>query len=627
MLAVGTVLNGKYRIERHLSSGGFGNTYIATNLTFNDMVAVKEFFMRGISQRDGDSSTISVSNPENRALFTEQLEKFKKEAQRIRLLRSPHIVRVHDLFEANGTAYYVMDYIDGGSLGERLKQTNTPLTEKETRKYLDQVIDALEAIHGVGLCHMDLKPENIMVDKDDNAVLIDFGASKRSDNERFTSTVSGVSYTNGYAPPEQLEQDTAHFGPWTDIYALGATLYKLLTNRKPPMPSAFYSDISPDKHNVLPFPEGVSRQLQQIIIQMMSVRWEDRPQSIAALRTMLTRFPDLGTSTNRVSEKQSAETRFKGTPSANNSYTIKEGTPLSRKWLFGIIGGLLFALVVIGVIILRSNQKQEVEEQLVEYDIKPQEDEALEQFHDSLEQERQEPIDRAEMAKDYRVINIGGEKKLGALVNGKLVKTDILSDEVLDEHDYDGNGINDCLICVRTRPETFAIVYYDEVFERFKEAQIDCGWAYDNVQCEEIKGKWFITVTKGIKKEYYQFNGSEVFIAETKTKRESSVKAYFSHMDVFQNDCSESWETREIPFDIDGDGINETFVFESDSSSPFQYGTAMELTIHWYDGKEARISHISEDYSILSSKTHGLYDILVGEAFIYKWNGQEYVCQ
>ena len=112
MLAVGTMLNGRYRIERHLSSGGFGNTYLARNLIFNDLVAVKEFFLRGITQRDGDS-TISVSNSDNKLLFDEQLEKFKKEAQRIRQLRSPHIVRVHDLFEANGTAYYVMDYIDG----------------------------------------------------------------------------------------------------------------------------------------------------------------------------------------------------------------------------------------------------------------------------------------------------------------------------------------------------------------------------------------------------------------------------------------------------------------------------------------------------------------------------------
>ena len=358
MLAVGTVLNGKYRIERHLSSGGFGNTYMATNLTFNDVVAVKEFFMRGISQRDGDSSTISVSNPENRDLFSEQLEKFKKEAQRIRQLRSQHIVRVHDLFEANGTAYYVMDYIDGESLAARLKRTNTPLTEAETRKYLGQVLDALETIHGAGLCHMDLKPENIMVDKADNAVLIDFGASKRSDNERFTSTVSGVSYTNGYAPPEQLEQDTAHFGPWTDIYALGATLYKLLTNRKPPMPSAIYSDPSPDKSSSLPFPMGVSGNLRQVILQMMSVRWNDRPQSVMALRRMLVQ-PMYDAQTYAIDPYGSPvalgdDTLVQGVQPANEGYVEVEVEPSSRKWLYGVIGFLTVALAVVAFMLLRS---------------------------------------------------------------------------------------------------------------------------------------------------------------------------------------------------------------------------------------------------------------------------------
>ena len=286
MLAVGTILNDRYRIERHLSSGGFGNTYLATSLIFNEMVAVKEFFLRGITQREGNS-TISVSNSDNKLLFDEQLKKFKKEAQRIRQLHSSNIVHVHDLFEANGTAYYVMDFIDGESLADRITRTGQPLSEAETRKYLDQVLDALNTIHGAGLLHMDLKPDNIMIDRNDNAVLIDFGASKRTANEQLTSTVTAVSYTSGYAPPEQIEQDTDHFGPWTDIYALGATLYQLLTNRKPPMPSAIYSDPTADKHQSLKFPEGVSVQMRQLIMKMMTVAWYGRPQSVEAVRHLM----------------------------------------------------------------------------------------------------------------------------------------------------------------------------------------------------------------------------------------------------------------------------------------------------------------------------------------------------
>lgn len=431
MLAVGTVLNGKYRIERHLSSGGFGNTYMATNLTFNDVVAVKEFFMRGISQRDGDSSTISVSNPENRDLFSEQLEKFKKEAQRIRQLRSQHIVRVHDLFEANGTAYYVMDYIDGESLAARLKRTNTPLTEAETRKYLGQVLDALETIHGAGLCHMDLKPENIMVDKADNAILIDFGASKRSDNERFTSTVSGVSYTNGYAPPEQLEQDTAHFGPWTDIYALGATLYKLLTNRKPPMPSAFYSDITPDKHEVLPFPEEVSSQMHQIIIQMMSVRWKDRPQSVTALRTMLappadedqTRVRAVNSTMNSDSED---ETMVRGAQPTNDGYEEENKASSTRKWLYGVIGALLMVLVGVGSLLYINSQKQKAEErELLVRDSIAQVQRIQQARQDSIERVRQDSLDAVnDSIEKARQIEEERQKEIRGMVDAYCKKVD-----------------------------------------------------------------------------------------------------------------------------------------------------------------------------------------------------------
>lgn len=433
MLAVGTVLNGKYRIERHLSSGGFGNTYMATNLTFNDVVAVKEFFMRGISQRDGDSSTISVSNPENRELFTEQLEKFKKEAQRIRQLRSHHIVCVHDLFEANGTAYYVMDYIDGESLGARLKRTNTPLTEAETRKYLGQVLDALETIHGAGLCHMDLKPENIMVDKADNAILIDFGASKRSDNERFTSTVSGVSYTNGYAPPEQLEQDTAHFGPWTDIYALGATLYKLLTNRKPPMPSAFYSDITPDKHEVLPFPEGVSSQMRQVIIQMMSVRWKNRPQSVTALRTMLappadedqTRVRAVNSTMNSYSED---ETMVRGAQPTNDGYEEVNKVSSTRKWLYGVIGALLIVLAGVGSLLYINSQKQKAEErELLVRDSIAQVQRIQQARQDSIERVRQDSLDAVnDSIEKARQIEEERQKEIRGMVDAYCKKVDEL---------------------------------------------------------------------------------------------------------------------------------------------------------------------------------------------------------
>ena len=123
MLNVGTVLKNTYRIERHLSSGGFGNTYIAKTIEFGDIVAIKEFYISGINGRDNYSRTVTVSNT-NQPFFSGQLEKFKKEARRLRSINHDNIVRVHDLFEENGTAYYVMDYIEGESFADMLKYRN-----------------------------------------------------------------------------------------------------------------------------------------------------------------------------------------------------------------------------------------------------------------------------------------------------------------------------------------------------------------------------------------------------------------------------------------------------------------------------------------------------------------------
>ena len=279
MLRVGTVLHGTYRIDRYLSSGGFGNTYVATNIQFGEQYAIKEFFMRGISQRDNNNTTVSVSNTDNRDTFASQLEKFKKEARRLRKLDNEHIVRVHDLFEENGTAYYVMDYIDGENLSDRLKRTGKPLSEAEVMQLLPQILDALQAAHKEGILHLDLKPANIMVDRQGVVKLIDFGASKQQSAQGGATTSTAVSYTNGYAPREQMEQNLEKFGPWTDFYALGATLYTLLTNKKPPLPSDIDDDESEDKKVALPMPASCSETLRKFVLCLLQTDKGKRPQS------------------------------------------------------------------------------------------------------------------------------------------------------------------------------------------------------------------------------------------------------------------------------------------------------------------------------------------------------------
>lgn len=287
LLHVGTFLHGTYRIDRYLSSGGFGNTYVATNIQFGEQYAIKEFFMRGVSQRDNNNTTVSVSNTDNRDTFASQLEKFKKEARRLRKLNNEHIVRVHDLFEENGTAYYVMDYIDGENLSDRLKRTGKPLSEAEVMQLLPQILDALEAAHKEGILHLDLKPANIMVDKQGVVKLIDFGASKQQSAQGGATTSTAVSYTNGYAPREQMEQNLEKFGPWTDFYALGATLYTLLTNKKPLLPSDIDDDGSVDKHFALPMPANSSEKLRKLVLWLMNTNKNRRPQNIEEIKEYL----------------------------------------------------------------------------------------------------------------------------------------------------------------------------------------------------------------------------------------------------------------------------------------------------------------------------------------------------
>ena len=198
MLPVGTVLDDRYRIERYLASGGFGNTYEATDTRFSSRVAVKEFFMRGTNHRSPDMTT--------------QLDKFKREARRIFNIRNDHVVHVIDLFDANGTSYYVMDLIEGESLSARVKRG--PMSEAEVRNVADQLLDALAAVHNAGFNHLDVKPANIMMDDKGHCTLIDFGASKQmSAEERTTMSTSGIAYTPGYAPIEQEGMYTKNIAP------------------------------------------------------------------------------------------------------------------------------------------------------------------------------------------------------------------------------------------------------------------------------------------------------------------------------------------------------------------------------------------------------------------------------
>lgn len=231
-----TLQNGKYTIERQLGQGGFGITYLATQDILDRKVAIKEFFFRDYCEREADSSTVSLGTQANKEIVERFLAKFIKEAQIISKFQHPNIIAIYDIFRENNTAYYVMEYLEGESLSDMVKRTGA-LIEPVAINYIKQVGSALSYIHERNINHLDVKPNNIMLRKGkDEVVLIDFGVAKQYDGQtKQGTTTTPVGISRGYSPAEQYRVNGVQsFSPQSDVYALAATLYKLLTGVTPP---------------------------------------------------------------------------------------------------------------------------------------------------------------------------------------------------------------------------------------------------------------------------------------------------------------------------------------------------------------------------------------------------------
>ena len=223
-----TPLNGKYIIGRALGAGGFGRTYIALDATLQVVVAVKELFIRNICYRDARSN-VSV-RPEDQGLFEENKRLFLNEARILAMFNEKDnegIVNVKDFFEEKNTAYIVMEYLNGETLKSRISRGR--MTMDETLKLFDPVRHALTKVHQFGVVHMDVSPDNIMVLVDGRAKLMDFGGAKKMGSNGETGQIS---FKKGYAPIEQRDINGV-IGPWTDVYALAATMYYCLTGERP----------------------------------------------------------------------------------------------------------------------------------------------------------------------------------------------------------------------------------------------------------------------------------------------------------------------------------------------------------------------------------------------------------
>ena len=274
--------NGRYRIVRKLGQGGFGITYEGVQTGLERTVAIKEFFMKDYCNRDDATSRVSVGSKGSAQQVDTFRKKFLKEARLIAQMGDvPHIIRIHDIFEENDTAYYVMEYINGGSL-KQLVAGKGALNEQQAVGYITQIGQALHSLHQHNILHLDVKPDNVLLNSRGEAVLIDFGVSKRYDKTGSQTSTTPVGLSKGYAPFEQYKDGGMElFTPATDIYSLGATLYFLLKGHTPPEADEVMENGLPQR------PANVSPAVWNAIEQAMQPLKKSRPQSVDVFLAML----------------------------------------------------------------------------------------------------------------------------------------------------------------------------------------------------------------------------------------------------------------------------------------------------------------------------------------------------
>jgi serine/threonine protein kinase len=300
-LPSGTELVGDYRIERVLGAGGFGVTYLADEIALARLVTIKEYFPSDIAARSQGIEAAPRSK-DCAGDYRWGLDRFIEEAQTLAKFNHTNIVRVYRYFRANNTGYMVLHFEEGQSLKAWLKGLKRAPRQKELDAILGPLLDALEYIHKSDYLHRDIAPDNIIIRKSGDPVLIDFG-SARGEIASHTKTVSAL-VKPGYSPYEQYAETSRRQGPWTDIYALGATLYHVVTGKRPPdAPSRMVNDeyVSARAAAVGSYRAG----FLDAIDRALALSIEARPQAIAAWRgDLLAPDPPRTSWLNRALEKK-----------------------------------------------------------------------------------------------------------------------------------------------------------------------------------------------------------------------------------------------------------------------------------------------------------------------------------
>ena len=376
-LSKGTILQGdtyRYEIVRTLGQGSFGITYLATTQIAGSLgaisvkVAIKEFFMKEINMREGSSVTGGSSSKDG--LFDKYRQKFRREAQNLSNMQHPGIVKVIELFDANGTSYIVMEFLGGGSFDDYILRRGK-LPENEALQFTRRIGESISFMHSHHMLHLDLKPSNIMLNDQNEPVVIDFGLSKQyGDDGAPESSTSVGGGTPGYSPIEQASYHEGKDFPVTiDVYALGATLFKMLTGHRPPESDVIMNEGFP--YSEL---KGVSQSTVAVLAKAMAFRKADRYQSVREFLVALGSPSGVDESTSIVAddatdilatkklqqetfgEKQTQRTTQKMPQSPVQRVTARPPQNNNSKLVIIIIAIVLaLAAVVAGVVLMKGN--------------------------------------------------------------------------------------------------------------------------------------------------------------------------------------------------------------------------------------------------------------------------------
>ena len=377
--------NGKYQIVRKLGQGGYGITYLATTLeevkgsmgTFpvRVPVAIKEFFVRAYSVRDLTTSDVLVPTAEGKEQVPNLMKDFIKEAETMSKMEHPNIVKVIEVFKEHQTIYYVMQYLEGSTLSDKVSGSG-PLPVETAKKYIFQIGSAISYLHERKMCHYDVKPDNIMLPDDDKAVLIDFGITRRYDIQGNATTIRSVGYSSGYSSPEQILGDVQKFSPPSDIYSLAATLFFMVTGKSP-------SQDHKANAVVLAECQNIPDEIKSAISAGMQVDSSRRPQTVRDWLSMFedqtvvrpkggqskgsTEGPKGGIGTSPGSTKGSKDPGNGGKKAPKPEPVPKKSEPVTFQWK-SIVVVLILLLVVIGAVAFfvtsKTNKKSNVKSEV-----------------------------------------------------------------------------------------------------------------------------------------------------------------------------------------------------------------------------------------------------------------------